>query len=809
MPGMMNTILNIGLTDEVVEGMIKLTGNPRFVWDSYRRLVEMFGTTVFNLDDEVFEDPLKEYKDKRGYKLDTEMTAEDWKALVAVYKKLHKQHAGVEFPQEVFKQMELATKAVFESWNGKKAIDYRKATNISDDLGTAVNIVTMVFGNMGDDSGTGVAFTRNPSTGEKKIMGEYLLNAQGEDVVSGIRNTEQFETLSCTMPDVYNQFLDITGKLEKHFKDMQDIEFTIERGRLWMLQTRNAKRTSHAAIKIAVDLANEGLISREEAVIRISPQDVDTELKPQLIIKDKAYFDENKCIAKGMGISSGIASGKVYFDADIAEKAAGEYGEDVILIQPFYKAEDVHGMLASKGVISIEGGSTSQAALVARQFNIPCIIGVKELHIDLNNHKMNAGDLTIQEGELISFDCSKGNLYLGKINQVRSAPMKPLDRFSLESGNIEENVPLQTLLSWADTTISLKKIGFRVWANADYPKDVLRARSYGAVGIGLSRTEHMFFGTERLPIFQRLILAKSNEERKASLDKLLHYLKRDFEDMFKAIDGYPIVIRLLDPPLHEFMPDQEKFNEEVITMRIKGEIEGLKEKENMLAVIKGMYESNPMMGLRGVRLYIAMPEIIEMQVRAIFEAAATCALRGIVVKPELLIPMVSTAKELEWILPRLDSVATAVIEENNVSFAYKFGVMIETPRAALIAADIAQYVQFFSFGTNDLTQMTFGYSRDDVERNFLGQYVAEGILPKNPFQTLDRDGVGKFMEWAVYEGRKSRSDLEVGICGEHAGDPDSIEFCFRLRLNQISCSPYRVPIARLSAAHAVLKHKKQ
>jgi pyruvate,orthophosphate dikinase len=799
MPGMMNTILNIGLNDQVVEGMINLTNNPRFVWDSYRRLIDMFATTVFGVDDEVFHHPLADYKAKKGYKLDTEMTAEDWKALVGVYKDVYKKNVGEDFPQDVYKQMELATKAVFASWMGKRAIDYRRHEGISDDLGTAVNIVTMVFGNMGNDSGTGVAFTRNPSSGEKKMMGEYLMNAQGEDVVAGIRNTQQIDELVNNMPDVYNQFMDITSKLEKHYKDMQDVEFTIERGRLWMLQTRNGKRTAISTVKIAVDMANESLISKEEAVLRVTPAVVDALLHPQF---DPNALKNAVVYAKGVNASPGAAVGQAYFDADTAEKMAKEQKQATIMVRPFTKPDDVHGMIASQGVLTSEGGATSHAAVVARQFGIPCIVGASMIKIDLENRVMEVDGTAVKEGDWISVDGTTGQVYIGKI--PTSAP------------SLEEQTDLLTLLNWADEISAQKEVrtlpdgrkapGLQVWANADYPKDARRARSYGAKGIGLCRTEHMFFETERLPIVQKMILAETSEERTKQLDLLLPTQRKDFDGLFEAMNGYPVIIRLIDPPLHEFMPDEEKLLEEVIEMRVKGKTEGLAEKESLLAEIKGLHESNPMMGLRGVRLSIVMPEIVEMQVRAIFEAAADCTLRGIVVKPEVMIPLTGTVKELEWIQPRLVRIAKVVMEEKKVDFTYKFGTMIEIPRAAVTAGELASLAEFFSFGTNDLTQMTFGYSRDDAERNFLITYVAEGILPKNPFQTIDREGVGRLMQIAVNEGRKTRPELEVGICGEHGGDPDSIEWCHIIGNNYVSCSPFRVPIARLAAAHVALKY---
>ncbi len=807
MPGMMNTILNIGLNDRVVEGMIKLTNNPRFVWDLYRRLIEMFGTTVFNLDDEVFEHPMADYKVEKGYKVDTEMTAEDWKSLVSTFKAVFKNHVGSDFPQDVYKQLELATKAVFESWNGKRAIAYRKKEGISDDLGTAVNIVTMVFGNMGDDSGTGVAFTRNPSTGEKKMMGEYLLNAQGEDVVAGIRNAEPIENLVQKMPKAYKQFMDITGKLEKHYKDMQDVEFTIERGKLWMLQTRNGKRTAKSAVKIAVDMANDGLITKEQAVLRVTPDNVDSLLHPQFDEEAMTNAEKNGTFfAKGVNASPGAAVGQVYFDADMAEKMAKESKQDTIMVRPFTKPDDVHGMIASQGVLTSEGGATSHAAVVARQFGIPCVVGASAIKIDLERRHMTVGESVVKEGDWISVDGTTGRVFIGKI--PTTAP------------SLEQQTELLTLLTWADEISARKNMreapakgyptrGLQVWANADYPKDARRARSYGAVGIGLCRTEHMFFEPERLPIVQDMILSETSEGRTAALNKLLPYQRKDFDGLFEAMDGYPVIIRLIDPPLHEFMPDEEKLLEEVITMRVKGESDGLGEKENLLTAIKGMHESNPMMGMRGVRLSIYMPEIVEMQVRAIFEAAADCTLRGIVVKPEVMIPLTGTVKELEWIQPRLERIAAAVMSEKKVKFEYKFGTMIEIPRAAVTAGEVAERAQFFSFGTNDLTQMTYGYSRDDAERNFLITYQEQGILETNPFQSLDRGGVGKLMDWAITEGRKTRPNLEVGICGEHGGDPSSIEWCHLIGNNYVSCSPFRVPIARLAAAHAALKHRPQ
>jgi pyruvate,orthophosphate dikinase len=804
MPGMMDTVLNIGLNDVTAQGMVKLTGDERFVYDAFRRLIQGFGAVVLGIPDEAFEDVLEEYKHQKGYKLDTELTAEDWKALTEKFKVIVREHKGFDFPQDPFEQLRLATEAVFKSWNGKRAVDYRNAAGIAHDLGTAVNIVTMVFGNMGWTSGTGVAFTRDPATGEKKMYGDYLLNAQGEDVVAGIRNTEKIDKLAEEMPEVYQQFMDITDKLERHYKEMQDVEFTIENGKLWMLQTRNGKRTAKAAVKIAVDMANEGLISKEEAVLRVTPENVDTLLHPQFDPKAKdAAKKEGRLYASGVNASPGAAVGRVYFDADTAEKKAKEEGQDVIMVRPFTKPDDVHGMLAAKGILTSEGGATSHAAVVARQFGVPCVVGAASIRINLEKRYMEASGKRVEEGEWISVDGTTGEVFLGQI--PTSAP------------SLEEQTDLLTLLKWADeicATPGIRKgpkgwptTGLQVWTNADYPNDARRARAYGAVGIGLCRTEHMFFEPERLPIVQRMILAETSEERTAALNELLPSQRSDFEGLFEAMDGYPVIIRLIDPPLHEFLPSEESLLEEVITMRVKGETKGLAEKEKLLASVKAMHESNPMMGLRGVRLSIYMPEIVEMQVRAIFEAAANMTKKGVVVKPEVMIPLTGTVKELEWIQPRLERIAKQVMEEKQVKFDYKFGTMIEIPRAAITAGEIAKLAEFFSFGTNDLTQMTFGYSRDDAERNFLVKYVSEGILPKNPFQTLDREGVGKLMKICIQEGRATRPNLEVGICGEHGGDPSSIEFCHIVGNNYVSCSPFRVPVARLAAAHAALKHR--
>ena len=803
MPGMMDTVLNIGLNDETARGMVELTKNDRFVYDAYRRLIGMFGSVVLEIKDKAFEEVLDSVKRDKGVTADTDLKAEDLKLLVEKLKAVIKSEKGFDFPQDPLEQMRLATEAVFKSWFGKRAMDYRRAEGIPDDLGTAVNIVTMVFGNTGWESGTGVAFTRDPSTGENRLFGEYLLNAQGEDVVAGIRNTEKIEKMADTLSEAYKQFVEITLKLEKHYHDMQDMEFTVENRRLWMLQTRNGKRTASAAVKIAVDMVNEGLISKEEALTRVTPAHIDTLLHPQFLGDTMSIAKkEGKLFASGVNASPGAAVGRVYFDADTAERMAKEEKQPVIMVRPFTKPDDVHGMLAAKGILTSEGGATSHAAVVARQFGVPCIVGASMIHIDLDKRELESNGVKVKEGDWISIDGATGEAYLGELK--------------LSAASLEEQTDLLTLLNWADEICARPgtrqapdgwpTTGLQVWANADYPKDAQRARSYGAKGIGLCRTEHMFFEQTRLPIVQRMILADSSEERVKALNELLPYQRSDFAGLFEAMDGYPVIIRLIDPPLHEFLPSEETLLEEVITMRVKGETKGLAEKEKLLASVRTMHESNPMMGLRGVRLSIVMPEIVEMQVRAIFEAAADMTLKGIDAKPEVMIPLTSHVNELNHIQPRLIEIAKQVMAEKKVDFHYKFGTMIEIPRAALTAGEIAEVAEFFSFGTNDLTQMTYGFSRDDAERNFLVTYVEEGILPKNPFQTIDTDGVGRLMKMSVNEGREKRPNLEVGICGEHGGDPASIEFCHTIGQNYVSCSPFRVPVARLAAAQAALKH---
>jgi pyruvate,orthophosphate dikinase len=786
MPGMMDTILNLGLNDETVKVLAEKAGD-RFAWDAYRRLVQMFGKVVMDIDGHLFEELIKRIKEEEGVQTDPEVSAEGWQKVVGWFKELIKEQTGQEFPQDPWKQLEMAIGAVFQSWNGKRAVDYRNEFGISHDLGTATNIVTMVFGNVGWDSGSGVAFTRNPSTGEKTLYGECLFNAQGEDVVSGARTPIKVSQLSQDMPEVWKALLDVSAKLEKHYRDMQDMEFTIENGKLWMLQTRNGKRTAAAAVKIAVDMVNEGLITKEEAVDRIEPRMIDQLLHPRF---DDDAKKKSTLLAKGLNASPGAAVGMVVFDADMAEELAKKEGKAVILVRPETTPDDVHGMIAARGILTQHGGATSHAAVVARQLGKPCVAGCEEMRIDLAKRQFTVGNTVVKEGDTISLDGARGEVFLGAIPTV--------------SPTFDDQPELKQILEWADEIRRLQ-----VWANADDPEQARRARSYGAQGIGLCRTEHMFLG-DRTEKFQSAILAETEEEFQSVLDNVLLPLQRsDFYGIFKEMDGLPVIIRLLDPPLHEFLPPLEELIEEVATLKAKGASGAeLEKKQRLLAKVRDMYEFNPMMGLRGCRLGLVMPGLNKMQVRAIFEAACDAAKEGVDVHPEVMIPLTSHINELKVIQPLLEEVAKQVMEEKGIHISYKFGTMIELPRAALTAGEIAQMAQFFSFGTNDLTQMTFGISRDDAERHFLLSFVEKGILPRNPFQTLDREGVGRLMEMAVKEGRATRPELEVGICGEHGGDPASIALCHELGLNYVSCSPFRVPIARLAAAHAVLHEGK-
>lgn len=781
MPGMMDTVLNLGLNDEVAKGLIQLTQNERFVYDAYRRFIQLFGKIVLGVPGELFDKAFEEYKEKVGAHYDTDLTADHLKEIVSIFKDIVKRETGKDFPQDPLEQLRLAIGAVFNSWNNKRAIDYRNYHKIPHNLGTAVNVVTMVFGNMGFDSGTGVAFTRDPATGEKKFFGEFLFNAQGEDVVAGIRTPLKIDELKEKMPAVYDQLVEIAKKLENYYRDMQDIEFTVERGKLWMLQTRSGKRTAQAAVKIAVDMAEEGIISKEEAVLRVEPNQINQLLHRQIDPSAKVTV-----IAKGLNASPGAATGKAVFDAEKAKEWA-QNGEKVILVRPETNPDDVGGMIASEGILTARGGATSHAAVVARGIGKPCVVGAESIKIDLDKRLFNVNSYTVKEGDVITINGTTGEVILGEVPLIEP----------------ELTPELQKLLSWADQFKKLQN-----WANADYPRDAQKAKEYGAQGIGLCRTEHMFFEADRLPIVREAILARTPEERKAALDKLLPIQKEDFKGILKVMDGLPVIIRLLDPPLHEFLPRHEELLAEVIELRITGkDPKALAEKEELLKRVEEMREANPMLGLRGCRLGITRPEFNEMQVRAIFEAACELKKEGYNPKPEVMIPLVGHVNELKVVREQLEAVAKKVMEEQGITVDYKFGTMIEVPRAALTAGEIAEYAQFFSFGTNDLTQMTFGYSRDDAEGKFLFVYLEKGILSNDPFQTLDTKGVGRLMEMAVKEGRATRPDLEVGICGEHGGDPDSIMFAHEIGLNYVSCSPFRVPVARLAAAHAALKEK--
>ncbi len=786
MPGMMQTVLNLGLTDETIKGLIELTGNERFAYDAYRRLVQMFGHVVLEIDARRFESVLERVKEDKGYEVDTDLTTEDLKAIVDEFKKIIEEEKGFPFPQDPYEQLRLATAAVFGSWNIKRAVDYREFHKIPHDLGTAVNLVTMVFGNMGFDSGTGVAFTRDPASGEKELYGEYLLSAQGEDVVAGIRTPKPISQLKEEMPQIYAQFAEICDGLERHYRDVQDVEFTIERGKLWMLQTRTGKRTARAAVKIAVDMVKEGIISKEEAVQRIEPSQIDLLLHPAFDDKAKLQaLEDDRFLAKGLNASPGAAVGVAVFDADTAQEW-GEAGRPVILIRPETNPDDVHGMLQAQGILTQRGGATSHAAVVARGLGKPCVAGCEALSIDLEAKTFSVNEKVVREGDYISLDGGTGEVFVGQIPRVEP--------------KWEKEKELQTLLSWAD---EFRRLG--VWANADYPRDAQRAREFGAEGIGLCRTEHMFFEEERRPIVVKMVLAEDEEERKALLDQLLPFQREDFEGLFEAMDGLPVIIRLIDPPMHEFLPPREELLEEVTRLRCTGQNpRRLAEREKLLRVVESMWEVNPMLGLRGCRAGIMYPGLTEMQVRAILQAACRKAQEGIEVHPEVMIPLVGHVNELKVEREKLEKVAKDVMAEEGIEVDYKFGTMIEVPRASLTADEIANYAEFFSFGTNDLTQMTYGVSRDDAEGKFLLQYVERGILPENPFQVLDREGVGQLMRVTVERGRSARPDLEIGICGEHGGDPSSIEFCHQLGLNYVSCSPFRVPIARLAAARAAL-----
>ena len=787
MPGMMDTVLNLGLNPTTIDALIKETDNPRFVYDAYRRFIMMLSDVAFGLSKHDFDNHIfKEYKEKKGVEDDLQLDADDLKKVSELFLAHVRDHAGREFPTDPYEQLQLAIEAVFRSWNTDRAIVYRRTEKIPDDIGTAVNIQSMVYGNAGDDCGTGVAFTRDPSIGDKAIFGEYLMNAQGEDVVAGVRTPVPISELQQQNPAIYKQFIETCDRLEAHYKDMQDIEFTIEHNKLFMLQCRSGKRTGPSAVHIAVDMVHEGLISKEEAVNRITGSHVDQLLHPRI---DPSVLDGAKKIATGLAASPGAAVGKVVFDADTAalQGVHGGAGGKVILVRDETNPDDVHGMLAAQGVLTARGGKTSHAAVVARGFGIPCVAGAESLKVNADAKTVTVGDVVVREGDTITMDGSSGAVYVGALKLI--AP--------------EVSGAFGELMTWADSYRAMK-----VRANADNPRDAQQALDLGAEGIGLCRTEHMFFEQDRLPIVQEMILATDETVRKNALDRLLPIQQKDFEGIFEVMDGKPVTIRLIDPPLHEFLPSHDELLVQVTELRDKGNNpEELHKKETLLQAVEGMREANPMMGLRGCRLSIVFPGIVEMQVRAILQGAAEVKKRGKEVHPEIMIPLVGHVNELKSVRSNLEKVANDVIANAGVELDYMFGTMIEIPRACLVADQLADpnngNAAFFSFGTNDLTQMTFGFSRDDAGK-FLVPYIEQKILPTDPFDTIDQTGVGKLMQMAVASAKEVRPDIKLGICGEHGGEPESVKFCHKIGLNYVSCSPFRVPIARLAAAQAAL-----
>lgn len=783
MPGMMDTVLNLGLNDETVQGLIDMTGNERFAYDAYRRFIQMFGDVVMEVPHDDFEAILEAKKKELGVVLDTELDAEALKDVVKKYKALVREKTGKSFPEDPREQLDMARDAVFGSWMNPRAITYRRLNNIPGDWGTAVNVQAMVFGNMGDDSGSGVAFTRDPGTGERKYYGEYLPNAQGEDVVAGIRTPVGLDYLEKEMPEIYKELTDIFDRLDTHYRDMQDLEFTVQNNKLYILQTRAGKRTAQAAVKIAVDMVGEGLITKEEAVGRVNPEQLDT-----LLHKTVDPNTKEEAIAKGVAASPGAAVGKVVFSADDAVEMA-QAGEDVILVRKETSPDDIHGMAAAKGFLTSRGGKTSHAAVVARGMGKPAVTGCEAVVVDEERGEFSVNGHVLKRGDVITIDGSHGKVFLGEIELQEPAI----------GGDFA------TLMSWAD---EIRTLGVR--ANADTPEDAKKALEFGAAGIGLCRTEHMFFGEDRIRVVQQMILAETVEERRAALDKLLPFQKEDFKGILKAMEGHPVIIRLLDPPLHEFLPSYEELLVEVATMKVKG-VSGqeLEEKQTLLARVDRLRELNPMLGHRGCRVGLTYPEITEMQARAIFEAACELTKEGHKVYPEVMIPLAGHVNEIEIAREVIERVAEEVIEKHGVKPDYMIGTMIELPRAALTADEIAEKTDFFSFGTNDLTQTTFGFSRDDAEAKFLPHYLNENILPANPFETIDVKGVGELIKIAVEKGKSANPDLEIGICGEHGGDPASVEFCHNVGMDYVSCSPYRVPIARLAAAQAELKNPRK
>ena len=781
MPGMMDTILNLGLNDETVVGLAKLTANPRFAYDAYRRFMAMFGNIVLGIPKDEFDHVVDEAKQKAGVATDPELTADRWKEVIAQYREIVRVHTGKPFPQDVFEQLDLAIAAVFDSWHSKRAADYRAFNKISDEWGTACSVCSMVFGNLGDDSGTGVAFTRDPNTGEKVLFGEYLRNAQGEDVVAGIRTPMKISDLQSSQPDVYAQFVAIAHQLETHYRDMQDLEFTVERGKLWMLQTRSAKRSAEAAVRVAIDFVREGIITQAEALRRVDAASLD-QLFHARIDPNEKY----KVAGKGLNASPGAATGQIVFDADKAAER-GNAGEDVILVRVETAPDDVHGMIAAKGILTARGGATSHAAVVARGMGRPCVAGFDAMVIDRRHRTATIDGQVLKEGDWITIDGTTGNVVVGKLALI--PPPSELPEWLAE------------FLGWADDAMRLE-----VWANADTPDDARRARELGATGIGLCRTEHMFMQQDRLPVVQRMIISDTPEARAEALAQLLPFQKKDFAGILEAMAGYPVTIRLLDPPLHEFLPSLEQLLVETTELRLtKGESDPTYvDKMRILARVRALHEQNPMLGLRVCRLGIVYPEIYAMQVRAIFEAACELTGRGVDAQPDVMIPGVGTVEEMQVTYDATKAVADEVIAAHGCSVKYRIGTMVELPRACVVAGELAEIAQFFSFGTNDLTQTVYGYSRDDAEASFIPRYLEKKILKDDPFQVLDRVGVGELMRMGVERGRIARPDLKIGICGEHGGEPSSVAFCDELGLDYVSCSPYRVPIARLAAAQSAL-----
>jgi pyruvate,orthophosphate dikinase len=782
MPGMMDTVLNLGLNDQSVKGLAAMTSDERFAYDAYRRFIQMFGKVVKEVDGQIFEDAITAQREKAGVQFDNELSPDDLKQLVERFKGILKDETGESFPEDPRVQLEEAIKAVFQSWGNPRAVTYRRHYNISDDLGTAVNVQQMVFGNMGDDSGTGVAFTRNPSTGEKEIFGDYLINAQGEDVVAGIRKTRKLADMPNDMPSVYEELTGVMQKLEQHYREMEDIEFTIEKEKLYMLQTRDGKRTAAAAVKIAVDMVEEGLISKEEAVAKVDPSQLDQLLHP--MIDPEAEYEP---LTTGLNASPGAAVGKAVFDADTAAEQ-GKAGEAVILVRWETSPDDIHGLIEAQGVLTSHGGMTSHAAVVARGMGKPAVCGADQIKIDEKARRFTIDGTTVKEGDIISIDGTTGKVIQGAVELVPP--------------QINEN--FQAIVEWAD---GIRTMGVRT--NADTPEDASRAREFGAEGIGLCRTEHMFMAEDRLPIVREMIMAEEAEARKQALDKLLPMQQGDFEGIFEAMHGLPVTIRLLDPPLHEFLPDYTELMVEIEGLKVGGGSQAdIDEKERIASRVRSLREMNPMLGTRGCRLGIQWPEIYEMQVKAIMQAAvAVQQKQGDAPLVEIMIPLVGFAEELRRMRELTVTTCDQVLADAGVSIDYRVGTMIELPRAAVTADEISEYADFFSFGTNDLTQTTLGFSRDDAEGKFLTYYMDEGVIKQNPFETIDVDGVGKLVEMAVKLSRGNKPDIKLGVCGEHGGEPDSVKFCHRVGLSYVSCSPFRVPLARLAAAQAVLEEK--